>query len=203
MEHLHKIGIIGGTFDPIHIGHLIIAESALSELELDKVIFMPSGNPPHKSIKRITDFRTRSDMVKLSIDNNENFVYSNFEIQRDGYIYTSDTLRLLKEQQPDWDLHFIIGADSLFYLEQWHEPEKIFQRCRIVVADRDNSDEKIKSVVEHLNMKYNTNIYYINSPLVNISSSLIRERVYNRKSIKYLVTPDVENYITSNKLYMV
>lgn len=201
LNTLHKIGIIGGTFDPIHIGHLIIAQSAFEELGLEKIIFMPSGNPPHKNKKNITDAIRRLEMVKLAIDNNKNFVYSDFEIKREGLIYTSDTLRLIKEQHNNYELYFIVGADSLFDIEKWHEPDKIFRLCKLVVADRDDSNETIIKKKDFLCQKYNAEIFYIKSPLVNVSSSYIRNCILNSKSIKYLVTDEVENYIRNNKLY--
>lgn len=196
-----RIGIMGGTFDPIHIGHLIMAESACMALALEKVIFMPSGNPPHKAGRTITDFAIRSDMVKLSIDNNKNFVYSDFETRREGYVYTSDTLKLLKEQYPDITFYFIVGADSLLKIENWHEPENVFKRCRLVVADRDDQEDKVKARIRYLEEKYHADIVYLRSPLVDISSTLIRERVCKGQSVKYLVTTEVEEYIVAHGLY--
>lgn len=201
MDKMNKIGIMGGTFDPIHIGHLIMAESALSELQLDKIIFMPSGKPPHKSSKSISESDIRSDMVKLAIDNNEKFVYSDFELKREGIIYTSDTLELIKNQYTNLDIYFIVGADSILNIEKWHEPAKIFQLCKMVVVDRDNCNDKIIAMKEHLSLKYNAQIYYIKAPLVCISSTYIRNCVANKKSVKYLIPDSVNEYITTHQLY--
>lgn len=201
MDNLHKVGILGGTLDPIHMGHLIIAQAAMQELSLEKVVFMPSGNPPHKNLMNITDAYKRLDMVKYAIDGNENFICSDFELKRDGIIYTSDTLRLLKDKYKDIELYFIMGADSLLSIETWHEPEKIFQLCNIVVADRDLLNRELFNKIEYLKKKYNANIFHIELPLINISSSYIRECIKNGKSIRYLVHDNVAKYIYENRIY--
>lgn len=198
---MHKIGILGGTLDPIHIGHMIIAETALEELQLEKVIFMPSGNPPHKDKKSISDNIHRENMVKLSIEDNERFVFSDFEMKREGIIYTADTLKLLKEKYMDMDIFFILGADSLLAIETWYKPGVIFENCTIVVADRDKSNDSIINMIKHLEERYNAKIIYIKSPMVDISSSDIRQKSENGKSIKYLVDYKVEKYIIDNKLF--
>lgn len=201
MSNLHKVGILGGTLDPIHLGHLIIAQSAMQELSLEKVVFMPSGNPPHKTGQKVTDAYKRLDMVRLAIDNNDNFVYSDFEMRREGIIYTSDTLELLKSKYKEVEFYFIMGADSLFAIETWHKPEKIFQLCRIVVADRDMSNEKLADRIEYIENKYNIRIFHIDSPFIHISSSYIRDCVKNGISIRYLVCDKVANYIFKNNIY--
>ncbi|MBQ3665524.1 MAG: nicotinate-nucleotide adenylyltransferase [Lachnospiraceae bacterium] len=201
MDKIKKIGIMGGTFDPIHIGHLIMAQSALSELQLDQIVFMPSGNPPHKSSNLISDAGVRLDMVKVAIDNNEKFVYSDFELKREGIIYTSDTLELIKKQYDHIEIYFIVGADSLLDIEKWHEPDKIFRLCKMVVVDRDNSNEKIIAMKEYLSLKYHAEIFYINSPLVCISSTYIRNCVAKNQSVKYLIPESVEEYISTHHLY--
>lgn len=199
--NMRRIGIMGGTFDPVHIGHLIMAQSALTELKLDRVIFMPSGNPPHKELSRITDAKIRSEMVKLAIDKNDKFVYSDFELKRDGIVYTADTLRMIRERDPDMELYFIVGADSLLDMEKWHEPEKVFDRCRVVVVDRNQSHEDLMKKIRYLTEKYQAQIDYIPSPLVDISSTEIRSRVSAGRSIRYLVTEAVEAYIYEKVLY--
>jgi nicotinate-nucleotide adenylyltransferase len=198
---LKKIGILGGTLNPIHIGHLIMAQSAKEELGLDKVVFMPSGYPPHKNIKNIVSNEHRSNMIKLSIENNDRFEFSDLELKRDGVIYTVDTLEILKSKFPEDKFFFIMGADSIFNIETWKMPDKIFKYCTIVVADRDNSSSKIKEKIAYLEEKYICDIVFINSPLVNVSSSYIRNNVKNNISIKYLVNEYVEKYIAENNLY--
>lgn len=203
MNNLCRIGILGGTLDPIHMGHLIIAQTAKQELNLEKIVFMPSGNPPHKNPAHITDAKHRLEMVKLSIDSNDDFVYSDFELKRDGVIYTSDTLELLKKEHPNLDLYFIMGADSLLAIETWHEPAKIFELATVVVADRDSSRKELLEQIDYLHKKYNANIRFISAPLIDISSSYIRNCVSTGKSIRYLVHSSVEEYINSNHLYTI
>lgn len=201
MNNLHKVGILGGTLDPIHMGHLIIAQTAMQALSLEKVVFMPSGNPPHKNTMNITDAYKRLEMVKYAIDNNDNFMYSDFELKRDGIIYTSDTLKLLKDTYKDTEFYFIMGADSLLAIETWHEPEIIFRLCNIVVADRDSLNLELTRKTEYLKEKYGAKIFHMESPLINISSSYIRECIKNGKSIRYLVHDNVAKYIYEKGLY--
>lgn len=201
MDNMHKVGIFGGTLDPIHMGHLIIAQSAMQALSLEKVVFMPSGNPPHKNTMNITDAYKRLEMVKYAIDNNDNFMYSDFELKRDGIIYTSDTLKLLKDKYKDIELYFIMGADSLLAIETWHEPENIFRLCNIVVADRDLLNLELIRKIQYLKQKYDAEIFHIESPLIDISSSYIRECIKSGKSIRYLVHDNVAKYIYENGIY--
>lgn len=201
MDNMHKVGIFGGTLDPIHMGHLIIAQSAMQALSLEKVVFMPSGNPPHKNTMNITDAYKRLEMVKYAIDNNDNFMYSDFELKRDGIIYTSDTLKLLKDKYKDIELYFIMGADSLLAIETWHEPENIFRLCNIVVADRDLLNPELIRKIQYLKQKYDAEIFHIESPLIDISSSYIRECIKSGKSIRYLVHDNVAKYIYENGIY--
>lgn len=134
-----KIGIMGGTFDPIHVGHLILGEKAYEQLELDKVWFMPAGNPPHKQnrIGRATD-EQRVEMVRRAISGNSHFELSLIEMNAEGYTYSYRTLETLKEQNPDTDYYFIIGADSLYNFNTWKEHARICAACTIVVATRDH-----------------------------------------------------------------
>lgn len=198
---MKNIGILGGTLNPIHLGHLIIAQTAKDELKLDKIFFMPSGCPPHKDIDLIADKEHRSNMVKLAIEDNIYFEFSDFELKRNGIIYTADTLRMLTEQYPEVNFFFIMGTDSFFDIEEWKSPEEIFKLCTIVVAGRYEINEKIESNIEYFKNKYGGKIIFINSPLINISSSYIRDSVKNNISIKYLVSNNVEKYILENKLY--
>lgn len=201
MKKKFKIGILGGTLDPIHNGHLIIAQTALEQLELDKVLFMPSGNPPHKQEHKITDCDLRKKMIELSIADNPYFEFSDYEYERNGIIYTSDTLQLLTKQYTDWEIYFIMGADSLLTIEEWNQPQKIFELANIVVADRDNSNQKILDKIKYFQDKYSANIFYIKSPMINISSTMIREMVHHNYSLRYLVNKDVEKYIQKYGLY--
>lgn len=198
---MKNIGILGGTLNPIHLGHLIIAQTAKDELKLDKIYFMPSGCPPHKDVDLIADKEHRSNMVKLAVEDNSYFEFSDFELKRSGTIYTADTLRMLNEQYPEDNFYFIMGTDSFFDIEDWKSPEEIFKLCTIAVAGRNNVTDNIENTIEYYKNKYKGNIVFINSPLINISSSYIRNSVKNNISIKYLVSNNVEQYIIENNLY--
>ncbi len=199
---LKKIGILGGTLDPIHLGHLIIAQYAMEELGLEKVLFMPSGNPPHKNISDIVSAAYRKDMINLAIKDNDNFLFSDFELKRQGTIYTSDTLKMFLDKNKNTEIYFIMGADSVLSIETWHEPDKIFKLCKVVVADRDYNLELLKKQKIYLEEKYRADIILINSPLISISSTDIRNRIKSNHSIRYLVPDEVKYYIEKNELYL-
>lgn len=199
---MKKIGILGGTLDPIHNGHLMIAECARDQLSLDEVWFMPTGNPPHKSNQNISPNEVRKEMIELAIEDNNNFKFSDFEYKRDGIIYTSDTMKLLKNAYKDTDFYFIMGADSLMYFKDWHKPEEIVLYCNLVVAGRDNDDSELLREVAILEDKYNINIHVLKSPKICISSSDIRDYINNKFSIKYMVPDSVEKYIKNKNLYV-
>lgn len=199
---MKKVGILGGTFDPIHLGHLIIGENAYDECELENVLVMPSGQPPHKENSTISDEKHRSTMVKLAIAGNKHFEYSDFELNRKGNIYTADTLELLTSKYPDIHFFFILGEDSLLDIEKWYEPAKIMGLCSIVVTHRNDGDDTIlNKQIEYLKCKYNADIIKLDVPLIDISSTNIRERVSQGKTIKYFVNSEVESYIYKNNLY--
>ena len=199
---MKKIGILGGTLDPIHNGHLMIAECARDQLSLDEVWFMPTRNPPHKSNQNISPNEVRKEMIELAIEDNNNFKFSDFEYKRDGIIYTSDTMKLLKNAYKDTDFYFIMGADSLMYFKDWHKPEEIVLYCNLVVAGRDNDDSELLREVAILEDKYNINIHVLKSPKICISSSDIRDYINNKFSIKYMVPDSVERYIKNKNLYV-
>lgn len=203
-----RVGILGGTLNPIHYGHLLIAEQAYCRFQLESVIFMPSGNPPHKSGEAILSGKHREAMTKLAIHDNPHFRYSDIELVREGIIYTSDTLQILCDENPDIEYYFIIGADSLFSLEYWHEPAEIFKRSVIVAAGRPNEHElnsqlehKMKAQIDYLNCKYNCKIEYMDSPLFDVSSTAIRNMISKNESVRYLIPPAVEQYIYDYNLY--
>lgn len=197
-----KVGILGGTFDPIHLGHLIIAENAYDECGLENVLVMPSGQPPHKENSTISDEKHRSTMVKLSIAGNKHLEYSDFELNRKGYIYTADTLKLLTSKHPDTHFYFILGEDSLLDIEKWYEPAGIMELCSIVVTHRNDGDDTLLNKhIEYLKCKYKADIIKLDVPLIDISSTNIRERVSQGKTIRYFVNSEVESYIYKNNLY--
>ncbi len=214
MQNKEKIGILGGTFNPIHIAHLIMAEYALEELNLDRILFMPSGNPPHKDKNLIISNDDRKAMIELAINSNEKFIFSDIELNRSGKIYTVDTLRILKETNPDNEYYFIMGEDSLLYFDNWKEPENIVKLANIVVARRNSGsssnydksylndmDKKLLEKKAFLEKEYNADIFFLTMPNIDISSTVIRDRIKSDKSINYLVPKEVLNYIKEKNLY--
>ncbi len=197
-----KIGLYGGTFDPIHVGHLIVIENAINDMDLDKVIILPSSNPPHKKHKDKTNTDVRVEMVSEAIKDNPKIILSTYESDTDQVIYTHHTLEYFTEALKEHELFYIMGEDSFMTIDSWRNYEKILSYNIIVFAREDiskNSDlvkkvEKIK--------KDNPNIFLLNSLNINISSTLIRNLVKENKSIKYLVKDEVEYIIKNRGLYV-
>lgn len=197
-----RIGIIGGTFDPIHIGHLIIAQNAVTQYHLDQILFIPTGHSPHKDDKEIEQSAHRLEMIRLSIKNNPDFYFSAMEINAARTSYTYLTLQEFHRTYPDWELYFIMGADSLDYLDKWMEPAEICRLATLLVAIRDDLDmNRIKNKAAELKRLYEADIRPIITPNVSVSSHNIRERVAKGEPIRYLVTPEVEEYIAHQCLY--
>ena len=194
-----SIAILGGTFDPIHFGHLIVAEQAYNRFKLEKIIFMPAGNPPHKDNNNLSSAKKRYKMIQLATNNNDHFSCSNWEMKRDKPSYTVDTLRYFENEGID-DIHFIIGADSLLDIPEWREPEYLLKNAKFIVARRPSfSLEKIWE--NELIKNYKNNIYLMESILIDISSTLIKNNKKNNKSIRYLTPDSVVDYINDNKIY--
>ena len=202
MIFIEKLVILGGTFNPPHIGHLLLAENAAYELKADKIIFMTSGNPPHKDYVESADSIMRYEMVKLIIKDNPVFEASDFEVFSDKPCYTADTLTKLKDLYPETEFYFIIGLDSLINFEKWYRPDIIFKKAKIAVAMRGGVlVEKFLELKKYYEEKYNAEILKITLPEIGISSSDIRMRVKNDMPIRYMTTRDVEKYIVNNNLY--
>lgn len=196
-----KIGIMGGTFDPIHYAHLATAEFIRDKYNLDKIVFIPSGNPPHKNID-ITNKYDRQNMVLLATANNKNFLVSNIEVERQCKTYTIDTLRELKQTYPNCEIYFITGADAICDIETWKDVADNFKLATFIAATRPGiSLLRAQEKIENLIKKYNAKIISVYVPSLDISSTYIREQLKDRKSIRYLVPENVENYIYQNKLY--
>lgn len=194
-----KIGIMGGTFNPIHNAHLIIASFAHEEYNLDKVIFMTGGNTPHKETVG-ADARGRFEMVKLAVADNPDFEADDFEVKKDGYSYTVETLEYLKKKYPDAELYFIVGSDSLDYMDKWHECRKLFSMCVVLLFERKGFPDT-ENKIKYLESEYSCRIKRITAPIIEISSSMIRDRIVSGKSIKYIVPDCVIKYIQERGLY--
>ncbi len=199
----YNVGIMGGTFNPIHNAHLMMASQTLSQLCLDKVLFMPSRKPPHKSNSHILDDNLRSDMVKLAISGTEGFEFSDLELKREGYTYTSDTLRELTKANPDTHYYFIMGMDSFLYLDKWYEPEVIMKLASIVVFGRIPADSnEFERQKEKLSKLYGADIIFLSAPYMNISSTEIRHSILNGIATSGMLPEKVYKYILKLKFYM-
>lgn len=199
---IKKIGILGGTFNPIHVGHLILAQNAAEWCNLAKVLIIPSGVSYLKKQSEIASKEHRINMVKASIDSNDLFELSTIETDREGNSYTFETLKLLEEQYQDAKFFYIIGADTLFNIEYWKHPEIIFQKSSIICAKRDSySDEMYADKIRYLKDKFDAHITLMDIPEVDISSSHIRKLLYDGKSARYYITDGVNRYIKENNLY--
>ena len=199
-----KVGIMGGTFNPIHNGHLILGQTAYEQFGLDEVLFMPNKKPYYKKLsKNVTD-EQRCDMVKLAIENNDAFTFSDIEVTREGVTYTVETLRILTEQNPDHEYYFIMGADSLFHFDSWKEAGEIVKMATLLVATRDSmATFDIESQIEYLQSEFeDARIECLFSPSLEISSNQLRKRCREGKSIRYLVPDSVAFYIDEHDLYV-
>lgn len=196
-----RIGIMGGTFDPIHYGHLAVAEEARIKYKLSKIIFIPSGLPPHKD-RKVSDSFHRWNMALIATLDNEDFGVSTMEVERKGPSYTIDTLKEIKNSHPNSQLYFILGADAFYDIETWSRVDEVFKMAIFVGATRPGStSKKLKDHVEYISKKYNGTINMINVPSLEISSTDIRRRVREGLSIKYLVPWGVCSYIKKYNLY--
>lgn len=195
----NSIGLMGGVFDPIHYGHLIIAQAALEKFNLKEVIFIPSGNPPHKQNIKITAKNLRTEMVSLAIRNNLKFKLSRCEIFRDGLSYSFDTILEFKKIYAGSEIYFITGIDALQEILTWHKSEKLKGICYFVAATRPNFNEN--KLAEILDKEFLQWIKLLPTAAINISATEIREKIKNNQSIKYLVPEKVEQFIYNHNLY--
>lgn len=201
MQH-RRIGIMGGTFDPIHIGHLLIAENALESYHLNEVLFIPTGVPYMKSEKQVSDVRDRVRMVELAISDNPNFSLSTIEADETENTYTYRTLEKLKELNSGAEYFFIMGADSLFAMESWRYPEKIFSDCTVLAAVRDEKNAMdVRDKITELEHNYKAKILLLPARSIEISSTDIRRRLMRKESVRYMVQDTVITYIKEQKLY--
>lgn len=199
---MKRLGIMGGTFNPIHNGHLYLAGKAREQYHLEQVLFMPSGTPYMKDQREVLPSEFRVMMTKLAIQDDPYFSLSTMEIEKEGNTYTYETIETLKGMYPETELYFILGADSLFAMEDWKLPERIFASCKILTAIRDDvSFGEIKEQARYLEQKFDADILILKTNAVNISSSIIRKRISEGASVKGLIPDTVYDYILNHNLY--
>lgn len=184
-----RLGIFGGTFNPIHLGHLLLAETAREALALDRVVFIPAHQPPHKRAEQLLPGQARLTMVQLALQHHPNFVASDVELQRSGPSYSIDTVRILHEQLPQAKLFLLVGEDMLAV--RWAQWSEVKRLCTVAVAHRPGSKKARREA----------GLKWLSMPLLEISSSDIRARVKAGRSIRYLVPHAVERYIAEHRLY--
>ncbi len=195
-----KLGIMGGTFDPIHLGHLHVAGAALDEAALDQILFLPDGDPPHKTPN--CPAASRLHMVNLAIQGEPRFIASDMEIRRRGRTYTVDSLLALKQEQPRRELVYLIGSDTLFLFPTWRTAEKVAQLCTMLVVLREGDQVKeVRAEQARLNREYGLVSRLLKARGLPISSSQVREAIRQGHDIKALVPKAVAAFIQENRLY--
>ena len=203
MKEKHRIGILGGTFDPIHLGHLAIAEAALDELALDRIILVPAGRPWLKSDQQVTPADHRLAMTQLAVQDRLGLEVSTIEVDRPGPTYTVDTLtELRRDLGSQVDLYLILGMDSIRELHRWREPERLFDLCTVVAVSRPDSVDISTAEVEREFPTARGRIRTIRGPMLDISATDIRARVAEGRPISDCVPPPVERYIRRHDLYL-
>lgn len=197
----YRLGIMGGTFDPIHNGHLVAAEQAFDDLHLDIVVFMPAGRPAFKQDSDVSSGEDRYAMTLLATADNPHFVASRFEVDREGVTYTADTLRLLRElYPPNVEFYFITGADAITEIVTWRDAEDIARIAHLVAATRPGYDlDHAWDVIEASGIDFD--VTYLSVPALAISSSHLRERVRAGQSLRYLTPDPVTGYLHKHRLY--
>lgn len=197
-----NIGLLGGTFDPVHVGHLIIAEEVRLKLALDEVLFIPTGQPWLKSGRSVAPGEHRLEMLKLAINSNPHFKVSTVELERPGASYSVDTVSALKDELgAEVELYFIVGFDALAELPIWKEPSRLLDLCQVVGVRRPGYDELDWGSLEQAIPGVSSHVTVVDVPQIDISSTQIRERVAKGLSIHHLVPEAVEGYISKNRLY--
>lgn len=198
-----KIGIMGGTFDPIHIGHLLLGEFAYEDFGLDEIWFLPNGNPPHKETADTgTSLEHRIEMIRKAIEGVPHFRLNLHEANTEEHSYTYRTMQEFNQMFPEHEFYFILGADSLFSIEQWKYFREIFPTCTILAAMRDDKDAwEMQRQILYLTEKYGARIRLLQAPLLEISSTVIRDRASRDLGVRYMVPDSVAEYIRTNHLY--
>ena len=196
-----RIGLFGGTFDPPHLGHLILASEAHTQLELTRLLWILTPDPPHKQDQVITPTEHRLAMVKLAIQDNPNFELSRVELDRPGPHFTLDTVHIIAEQNPNAEIVPIIGGDSLRDLPKWHQPKEILYACHWVGVMRRPSDTANLEALERELPGISSKVHYVDAPLLEIASRDIRSRIAHGESVRYYLPESVYEYIEEHHLY--
>jgi nicotinate-nucleotide adenylyltransferase len=199
-----KLGIFGGSFDPVHMGHLILAEQCREQAKLDRVLFVPAARPPHKSDRILTAFATRVEMLSLAISGNPAFQIDELENDRPGPSYTVKTLETLKARDPDADLQLILGGDSLVDLPLWYQPKRILEIAGLLVVGRPGWDAPDVAALRGclgLTDAFPLRVEIVECPLIEIASRDLRRRIAERKSVRYQMPRAVEAYVAEKRLY--
>ncbi|MEG6520744.1 nicotinate-nucleotide adenylyltransferase [Desulfotomaculum sp. 1211_IL3151] len=200
---MKEICLMGGTFDPVHFGHLVVAEEVRQRFHLDKVVFIPAGKPPHKTDKVILDAQHRVNMIRLAIASNPYFEISTIEVERRGLSYTVDTIEQLRRSFQVESIYFITGADAILEILTWKDVERLLSMAYLIAATRPGYDlNNLEETLKSLPTPFMKRILPLEVPALAISSSDIRKRVREGKSIKYLLPESVEGYIYHNNIYV-
>jgi nicotinate-nucleotide adenylyltransferase len=199
---VRRLGVLGGTFDPIHHGHLVAAQEAFYQLELDLVLFVPAGMPPHKPVQPLATARHRLQMIELAIDGRPGFALSRVDVERPGPHYSADMLQLLKDEWGhDTTLFFIEGADSLVDILDWHEPQRIVELAELALVNRQGVELDVDRLEQHL-PGLEARLHRVEMPLLEISSTNLRQRVREGRPLAYLLPDAVIAYILEHELYL-
>jgi nicotinate-nucleotide adenylyltransferase len=197
-----RLGIFGGTFDPIHNGHLVLAEQCREQCQLDAVWFVPSACPPHKLGSAISSPKARCEMIEFAIAGNAYFQLNRMELDRSGISYTVTTLEQIHAEHPAYELFLLMGADSLRHLSMWSQPQRILELATVVTVNRGGEQSPDKSLLQtQLGPSIQSRLKSVQMPHLELSAGSIRQRVEQERSIRYLLPRAVEVYITQNGLY--
>lgn len=200
---MSRVGILGGTFDPIHLGHLITAENAFDAAGLDEVILIPTGCSYFKEDQKVTPALQRYEMTCLAAEGNSHLRVTDLETKRPGNSYTAVTLQELQQLRPQDEFFYIVGADTLVMMSMWKDPQAIFDACTLLVETRQDevTDAGLEDEARKLRVSYGARIVFLPARSIEISSTEIRARVREGKSVRYLVPDRVEKYIREHELY--
>ena len=196
-----NIGIFGGTFDPPHVGHLVIADQALTQLKLDEVWFMPAGQPPHKANNHVSAAVHRVEMTRLAIQDHAGFKLSTFDVDRPGPHYSAIAIELLEQTHPQHDWYFIMGEDSLEDLPRWYEPRRLIAQATLAVAGRPGASTDLHDLEQAI-PGLSAKVRWVDAPLVDLSSTQLRQMANAGASLRYLVPDAVLEYIHQHRLYL-